>query len=117
MVVILLCIPFSIMAYPIHIINMPLCIWMSSLFAYALWSLIGLAFSLSITMEGKNIMGSSNYFVISNHQGSADFILINEIARKNGMIGHLKYTLKDGLWILPDDDLRGLPRPEEIFRE
>ncbi|AFN82893.1 acylglycerol-3-phosphate acyltransferase-like protein [Encephalitozoon romaleae SJ-2008] len=93
--------PFSILAYPLHILNKPLCIRLSTFFTYTLWTLISWMFNLSSTVHGSIDIGNESYFVISNHIGSVDFILINEIARKSGMISHVKYAVKDGLRVFP----------------
>lgn len=97
----LLAIPFSIMAYPLHMLNRPLCIRLSTFFTCALWTLISWVFNLSSTVDGNATLGGGDYFVISNHLGSVDFILINEIARKSNMIAHMKYAIKDGLKVFP----------------
>lgn len=94
-------VPFIVLIYPVYILNRPLCIRLSTFFTYTTWSLTSLIFNMSTTIEGRNIMGEEDYFVISNHLGSVDFMLINEIARKNNMIAHLKYAVKDGLRVFP----------------
>ncbi|ADM11415.1 acylglycerol-3-phosphate acyltransferase-like protein [Encephalitozoon intestinalis ATCC 50506] len=100
-VLFLLGIPFSIFAYPLYIFNRPLCIQLSSFFAYTLWTLTSWMFNLSSTVNGAVSLGNESYLVISNHLGSVDFILINEITRKSGMMAHAKYAIKDGLRIFP----------------
>nr|AGE95271.1 acylglycerol-3-phosphate acyltransferase family protein [Encephalitozoon cuniculi] len=100
-VLFLLGIPFSALAYPIYILDKPLCIRLSTFFTYTLWTLISWMFNLSSTVNGSIALGDESYLVISNHVGSVDFILINEIARRNNMIAHMKYAIKDGLRIFP----------------
>ncbi|KAH9411569.1 hypothetical protein HK407_04g06740 [Ordospora pajunii] len=99
--VFLLGIPAFIIVYPISIFNRKLAIRISTLFTYLTWSLTSLLFCISCRVEGNNILDSSDYFVISNHLGSVDFMLINEIARMNNMIAHSKYAIKEGLKVFP----------------
>lgn len=94
-------IPFAVLAYPIHMFNRTLCIRLATLFTYATWMLLSTVLNVSCTMEGTGGLGSGNYFVISNHLGSMDFMLINEIARKSGMIAHMKYAVNEGLKVFP----------------
>lgn len=95
------CIPFIILGYPVYMFNKPLCIRLSTFITYAVWSLTSMVFNLSATMDGENIMDDDDYLIISNHLGAIDFMLINEIAGPNGMIGHLKYVVKDSLKVFP----------------
>ncbi|KAG5859940.1 lysophospholipid acyltransferase [Encephalitozoon hellem] len=97
----ILAIPFSLLAYPLYMLNRPLCIRLSTFFTYTLWTFTGLIFNISSNVHGSIDIGSESYFVISNHIGSVDFILVNEIARRSGMVSHVKYAIKDGLRFFP----------------
>lgn len=42
-----------------------------------------------------------NVIYISNHQSTVDWIVINMLAVRQGMVGHIRYVLKDSLKYLP----------------
>ncbi|CAI9739852.1 1-acyl-sn-glycerol-3-phosphate acyltransferase epsilon-like [Octopus vulgaris] len=44
---------------------------------------------------------SENVIYISNHQSTVDWIVTNMLAIRQGMIGHIRYILKDSLKFLP----------------
>ncbi|KAM0672021.1 hypothetical protein OCOL_001079 [Ordospora colligata] len=94
-------IPVFIIVYPISLFNRKLVVRISTLFTYLTWSITSILFNISCRVEGNNILDNKNYFVISNHLGSVDFMLINEIAKMNNMIAHSKYTIKEGLKVFP----------------
>lgn len=94
-------VPMYIILFPVHLVNKKITLYLSTYLTYSIWSLTGLIFKLSSKIESGTVLDKKNYLIVSNHLGSIDFMLINEVAERSGMISHLKYAVKDGLKYFP----------------
>jgi lysophosphatidic acid acyltransferase / lysophosphatidylinositol acyltransferase len=92
---------YIIIIYPVRIVDKALFVSLLAPFVYIIWSLTSAIFNLSSRLEGKNPLRRESYFVISNHLGSVDFMLINEVGRMSGMLVHIKYAVKESLKCIP----------------
>lgn len=77
-------------------------IWIVSRLAQCIWSVFGRIFRLTTNMTyPKKLSPRENYLVIANHIGSIDFMIINELAIPQKMLGNLKYLIKDAAMYIP----------------
>ncbi|KAF9764087.1 putative 1-acyl-sn-glycerol-3-phosphate acyltransferase 4 [Nosema granulosis] len=102
-ILLLLCaIPYILLAYIVRIFNKPLSIKMTSCWAFVYWSLFGIIFRRSYVLKGSNVLKhKTNYLVVSNHIGSMDFMVLNELFREKRMLQNLKYIVKYQLRFIP----------------
>lgn len=86
----------------VHIFSPRLAIRVGSFFAYWAWSIFSCIFrtTVSISLPDK-LKPFENYLVISNHIGSFDFMIMNELAIPMGMLSNLKYLIKDTAIYIP----------------
>lgn len=74
----------------------------STFFAESAWRIFSNIFNLQCTIDFPDILKTNtNYLIISNHIGSMDFMVLNEIAIKHGMLRHLKYLIKNSALYIP----------------
>lgn len=75
---------------------------MATLWGFMGWSLCSCILRMSYKLNGKNILKKNrNYLVCSNHIGSLDFMIINELFREAGMLPDMKYIVKYELRFVP----------------
>jgi 1-acyl-sn-glycerol-3-phosphate acyltransferase len=92
---------YIVMIYPVRMVSKALFVSLQAPFTFVIWSLTSAIFNLSSRIEGKGKLERESYFVISNHLGSIDFMLINEVGKMSGMLVHIKYAVKESLKYIP----------------
>lgn len=73
-------------------------ILLGTVLCYLCWSILDLFFRLTVNLKAPKIP-KGNYFVISNHISSTDFMTINSINKHN--FKDAKYIVKHTLWFVP----------------
>ncbi|KAM0686738.1 hypothetical protein COBT_002033 [Conglomerata obtusa] len=59
-------------------------------------------FEIKLEIEELNkIKNKENVILISNHIGAIDFMAINEISKRKGMLKHAKYMIKESIKYVP----------------
>ena len=95
-----LALPF--LYYPIRMFSKPKAMYVSTFYAYWAWSVLSCIFRITTPLSfPRKLVRSENYFVISNHTSSVDFMVMNELAIANGMLSSLKYMIKEAAVYIP----------------
>lgn len=86
----------------VHVFSPRLAILVGSFFAYWAWSIFSCIFRVTTSISFPDTLKPhENYLVISNHIGSFDFMIMNELAIPKGMLSNLKYLIKDAAIYIP----------------
>ncbi|EJW01861.1 hypothetical protein EDEG_03660 [Edhazardia aedis USNM 41457] len=78
-----------------------------SVVSYILWSIFGKIFRMTFDFEIENadvlkkIKNKESVYVVSNHLGSIDFMIINELSKRKGMLKDAKYMIKQSVAYIP----------------
>ncbi|EOB14252.1 1-acyl-sn-glycerol-3-phosphate acyltransferase 4 [Nosema bombycis CQ1] len=94
-------IPYIFIGISVRLVNKRLSVIMTSYWAFLIWYFFRRILGLSYVIKGNHNLKKKNYLVITNHIGSFDFMIINDIFYENGMMKNLKYIVKDQLKYVP----------------
>lgn len=105
LIFLLLCIsiPFIFLFILLRFLCKPLSVKIATIFPYTIWTLTSLIFNKTNYLQAQGIdkLEHESYLVVSNHVGSLDFMLINELSKHVNMLPHSKYVIKDSLKFFP----------------
>lgn len=92
-----------LIAYPLSIFSRKAPVNVGSFFAYWSWSIFSRIFRITTSVEfpAHAIKHGESYLIISNHVGSVDFMVMNELAITQGMLSCLKYLIKQAVIYVP----------------
>lgn len=93
-----ICGAIGIFAYFIRLFDVKLANTVGTFVSHTVWGIFHMYYLLSVNMEIPEIP-KGDYFVVSNHVNSADFLLINAINKYK--FAHAKYAFKKTLRFIP----------------